>query len=149
MNITRLEPWSLLNLMHRDLDRIAGHRFDTDGVEGVSNSVADWVPAVDIVEHKDRFLLRADLPGVSPDDIDVNMEKGVLSVSGERTQESHDEIEGMKRFERASGKFYRRFNLPETADAEGISARSANGILEISIPKTPQVQSRRITVEAA
>ena len=82
MNITRLEPWSLLNLMHRDLDRFAGRRFDTDDVEGLSNSVADWVPAVDIVEHKDRFVLRADLPGVSPDDIDVSMEKGVLSVSG-------------------------------------------------------------------
>ena len=68
--------------------------------------------------------------------------------TGRRT-EKHEEAEGVKRFERVSGKFYRRFTLPETADAEGIAARSANGILEVTIPKQPEVQPRRITVEAA
>ena len=145
MNVTRFEPWSLLNLMHRDLDRIAVQH----GSDDIGNSVADWVPAVDIVELKERFVLKADLPGVSPDDIDVNMEDGVLSLSGERTHESNSEIDGLKRVERASGKFYRRFSLPDTANAEEISARSANGILEISIPKAPQIQARRIAVEAA
>ena len=145
MNVTRFEPWSLLNLMHRDLEGIAGQHSSDD----IGNSVADWVPAVDIFEEKERFVLKADLPGVSPDDIDVNMEDGVLSLSGERTHESRSETDGLKRVERASGKFYRRFSLPDTANAEEISARSANGILEISIPKTPQVQARRITVEAA
>ena len=145
MNVTRFEPWSLLNLMHRDLDRIAGQH----GSDDIGNPVADWVPAVDIFEEKERFVLKADLPGVSPDNIDVNMEDGVLSLSGERTHESSSETDGLKRVERASGKFYRRFSLPDTANAEEISARSANGILEISIPKTPQVQARRITVEAA
>ena len=145
MNVTRFEPWSLLNLMHRDLDRIAGQHDSDD----IGNPVADWVPAVDIFEEKERFVLKADLPGVSPDNIDVNMEDGVLSLSGERTHESGSETDGLKRVERASGKFYRRFSLPDTANAEEISARSANGILEISIPKTPQVQARRITVEAA
>ncbi len=145
MNITRFEPWSLFNLVHRDLDRIAGRH----GSDDIGNSVADWVPAVDIFEENERFVLKADLPGVRPDDIDVNMEDGVLSLSGERTHESSSETDGLKRVERASGKFYRRFSLPDTANAEEISARSANGILEISIPKTPQVQARRITVEAA
>ena len=146
MNITRFEPWTLLNLMHRDLEGFAGRQY---GLDDNGSTVADWVPLVDVIEQKDRFVLRADLPGVSPDDIDVSMEKGVLSLSGERTLQDSDEIEGMKRVERVSGKFYRRFNLPETTDAEGISARSANGILEISIPKAPQVQARRISVEAA
>ena len=145
MNVTRFEPWSLLNLMHRDLDRAAG-RYSADEL---GNSVADWVPAVDIVEEKDRFILKADLPGVNSDDIDVSMEDGVLSLSGERKPESNSDIDGFKRVERASGKFFRRFSLPDTANAEKISARSANGILEISIPKAPQIQSRRITVEAA
>ena len=145
MNVTRFEPWSLLNRMHRDLEGIAGQH----GSDDIGNSVADWVPAVDIFEEKERFVLKADLPGVSPDDIDVNMEDGVLSLSGERVHQSSSETDGLKRVERASGKFYRRFSLPDTANAEEISARSANGILEISIPKTPQVQARRITVEAA
>ena len=77
------------------------------------------------------------------------MEDGVLSVSGERLAESRDEIDGLRRFERASGRFYRRFTLPETADATGIAAKSTNGILEVTIPKLPQVQPRRINVEAA
>ena len=143
MNVTRFEPWSMLNLMHRDLDRAAGRHYTDE----LGNSVADWVPAVDIVEEKDRFILKADLPGVTSDDIDVSMEDGVLSLSGERKPESNSD--GFKRVERASGKFFRRFSLPDTANAEKISARSANGILEISIPKAPQIQARRIAVEAA
>ncbi len=149
MNITRFEPWTIMNLLNRDLDRIVSRQYGIPGANDVSDTAADWVPAVDIHEEKDRFVLRADLPGVSPDDIDVNMENGVLSLAGERNEPSSDEIDGLKRFERVSGKFYRRFNLPETADAEGISARSANGILEISIPKAARVQARRIAVEAA
>jgi HSP20 family protein len=149
MNLTRLEPWSLINLLHQDLDQIAGRRYGVAGNDSNGSSVADWVPAVDIVEEKDRYVLRADVPGVRPEDIDVNMENGVLSVSGERHQESTEEAQGMRRVERVSGKFYRRFNLPDTADAEEISARSANGILEVVIPKQPEVQARRITVESA
>ena len=149
MNISRFEPWSLINLLHQDLDQIAGRRYGLAQNSGNGSSVADWVPAVDIVEQNDRYVLRADVPGVKPEDINVNMEKGVLSLSGERHRESTDEAEGTRRVERVSGKFYRRFNIPETADAEEISARSANGILEVVIPKQPAIQARRITVEAA
>lgn len=146
MNLTRFEPWSLVDLMHRDLDRLATRRY---GNNNDDSSVADWVPAVDIVEEKDRFVLRADVPGVNPQDIDVSMDAGVLSVAGERHAETVSEEDGVRRVERASGRFYRRFTLPETADAEGITARSQNGILEVAIPKHPEVQARRITVEAA
>ena len=149
MSITRYEPWTLINLLHRDLDHLAGRRFGYASPDDTDNTVADWVPAVDVVEEQERFVLRADLPGVNPDDIDVNMENGVLSLSGDRSIENREETVGLKRYERVSGRFYRRFNLPETADAEAISARSANGILEISIPKQPQIQARRITVKAA
>ena len=81
--------------------------------------------------------------------VDTTFEDGVLTISGERKTEKHEDAEGVRRFERVSGRFYRRFTLPETADAESIAARSANGILEVSIPKLPEVQPRRITVEAA
>jgi HSP20 family protein len=149
MNISRFEPWSLINLLHQDLDQIAGRRYGLAENSGNGSSVADWVPAVDIVEQSDRYVLRADVPGVKPEDINVNMEKGVLSLSGERHRESTDETEDTRRVERVSGKFYRRFNLPETADSEEISATSANGILEVVIPKQPAIQARRITVKAA
>jgi HSP20 family protein len=149
MNVTRFEPWSLINLLHQDLDQIAGRRYGQAGADDNGSSVADWVPAVDIVEEKDRYVLRADVPGVKPEDIDVNMENGILSVSGERHSESAEDVQGMRRVERVSGRFYRRFNLPDTADAEEISAKSADGILEVYIPKQPAMQARRITVKPA
>lgn len=146
MNIRRYEPWSIFDLMQRDLVPFTGRR---TALADENNTVADWVPAVDIVEEKDRFVLKADVPGVDPAEIEVSMDSGVLSVSGERHSETSDESEGLKRVERISGKFYRRFSLPETADAEGIAAKSSNGILEVTIPKQPEIQARRITVEAA
>jgi len=149
MNMTRFEPWSVFDVLQRDLDRMAGRRINATGAEDAGHSVADWVPAVDIIEEPGRFVLRADVPGVRPEDIDVSMENGVLSVSGQRYEESTEEAQGVKRLERLTGKFYRRFSLPETAFAEEITAKSANGILEVIIPKMPEVKTRRITVEAA
>ncbi len=142
MNIVRFEPWSMIDLINRDLGRRPAR-------DGAQTAVADWVPAVDIVEEKDHFLLQADLPGVNSADIEVSMDDGVLSVAGERHSENRGEIEGVRRIERVSGRFDRRFSLPETADAEHITAKSSNGILAVTIPKLPAVQARRITVEAA
>jgi len=149
MNITRFEPWNLFDAMQRDFDRLAARRLSYPGRDANGESVADWVPAVDIVEEKDRFVLRADVPGVKPENIDVNMENGVLTVAGERNEETREEHEGMRRVERINGRFFRRFSLPDTANAEQISAKSKDGILEVVIPKQPAVQARRITVESA
>lgn len=146
MSLTRYEPWTLMNLLHRDLDRLVGRQLGDAGEE--SNAVADWAPPVDIVEEKDRFVLRADVPGVAPDDIEISMENGVLSIAGSRQQEKTEEGEGLRRFERVSGRFYRRFTLPDTADADNVAAKCRNGILEVTIPKQTQVLPRRITVEA-
>lgn len=146
MNLTRFEPWSLVDMLHRDLDRIAQSRF---GAGDDENPVASWTPAVDIVEEKDRFVLRADVPGVNPEDIDISMDAGVLTLSGERKSENVTEEQGFRRVERVSGRFFRRFNLPDSADADGVKAKSSNGILEVTIPKLPEVQARRITVEAS
>ena len=146
MNLARFEPWTFVDLLHRDLDRLVGAR---NVISDDQNPVADWVPAVDIIEEKDRFVLRADVPGVNPEDIDVSMDNGVLSISGERLAIAANDDTGVQRIERATGRFLRRFTLPETANPEGIAAKSANGILEVSIPKVPEIQARRITVEAA
>ena len=146
MHLTRFEPWSIVDLLHRDLDRIARSRFNGSDDE---SAVTNWVPAVDIIEEENRFVLHADVPGVDPKDIEVSMDAGVLSVSGERQSENVTSESGFRRVERAHGRFFRRFNLPDTADGEGITARSSNGILEVSIPKRPELQARRITVEAA
>jgi HSP20 family protein len=145
MNIARFEPWTFVDLLRRDLDRLADPRRASGSDH---ESVADWVPAVDILESKDGFLLRADVPGVDPEDINVSMDNGILNVSGERRAEPPADDVTAQRVERATGKFFRHFTLPETADAEGITAKCSNGILAVSIPKMPEVQARRITVEA-
>jgi len=138
MKIARFEPWPYVDVLNRDQLRVPRR-------EGVT----DWVPAVDIIEEKGRFLLRADVPGVAAADIEVSMDAGVLTVSGVRQAEEKGEDDGIQRAERSSGRFQRRFTLPETVDTDRIAAKSNNGILEVSIPKLPEVQARRITVEAA
>ena len=144
MNVSRLEPWSLMNVLHGDHDHFARRNFDPQ-----PGSAADWTPAIDIIEEQDRFVLRADLPGVNPEDIEINMEKNVLSVTGERHQEGKSEAERARRIERRSGRFSRRFTLPDTANAEAISATCANGILDVVIPKQAELQPRKISVKAA
>ena len=139
MAITRYEPWSILNQLHRELDR-AGN-FSNGSV-----ATAEWAPAVDIKELDDNFVLHADIPGVKPEEINVTMEDGVLTVKGEKKTEAETEKEGYKRVERTYGSFYRRFSLPDTADAEAISAKSKDGVLEITIPKREAVKPKKINV---
>ena len=144
MVIRRQDPWTLLNQLGGELSRLYEGQLDTDAS---SPATSDWVPAVDIREDRDRFVIEADLPGVSPDQIDVQMENGMLTIRGSRQSTTREAGEGYKRVERATGNFYRRFSLPDTADAERISARTVNGVLEVSIPKQEKVQPRRIQVE--
>jgi len=151
MNLNRFEPWGLMRATERNAAPIRLHRLlhsapQSDGHR--PGTEADWVPAVDIVENEERFVVRADLPGVNASDIEIKAESGTLTLCGERAgDESHDS-DGMRRNERVSGKFLRRFSLPDTADADTIAASSKNGTLEIVIPKH-KPEARHITVEAA
>lgn len=109
---------------------------------------SEWVPRVDIKEEADRFLILADLPGIDPEDVEVLMDKGILSIKGERKNEVVEQSERFSRIERRYGSFHRRFALPDTADAEGITAHGRNGVLEIAIPKRAEASPRRIQVGA-
>jgi HSP20 family protein len=140
MAITRYEPWSLLNRLQRELEQ--------GSAEG-STATAEWAPAVDIKEEADKFVLHADIPGVKPEEIDISMEAGILTIKGEKNTEATTEKENYKRVERTYGSFYRRFSLPDTANAEAISAASKNGVLVITIPKREAVQPKKISVSSA
>ncbi|TFH07888.1 MAG: Hsp20/alpha crystallin family protein [Nitrosomonadales bacterium] len=141
MAITRYEPWNWLNQLQSELERAP-----IWGSSEGSVATAAWAPAVDIKEEKDRFVLHADLPGVQPEETDVSMEDGVLTIKGEKKSEAVTEREGYKRVERTYGSFHRRFSLPDTANADEIVAKSKNGVLEIIIPKRQAVQPKKITV---
>ena len=146
MSTIRYEPWILMNRLHRDLDRLFHPATAADETQ---QSVVDWVPPVDIREEDQQFVIHADLPGVDAKDIDVTLEKGVLTIRGRRELSARDEKNGYRRTERVSGEFFRRFTLPDTTDAQAVKARFTNGVLEVAIPKQAQVLPRRINVEAA
>ena len=139
MNIAIREPWGLLNRLNRDLE----------GYLGNSSTEVAYIPAVDVFEEKDRFVVKADLPGVNPEEIEVTAEKGVLSLRGERKTEKRENTEGYERLERVTGSFTRRFALPENVQADAIKATYTNGVLEVSIPKQPVVAAKRIAVQKA
>ncbi|RRN57290.1 Hsp20/alpha crystallin family protein [Pseudoxanthomonas sp. SGNA-20] len=107
---------------------------------------SQWAPRVDIKEEHDRFVIFADIPGVDPKDIEVQMDRGMLTLKGERASEQEDGNERYTRRERAWGSFYRRFALPDSADPDGITATGRNGVLRIDIPKRPETTPRRIEV---
>jgi HSP20 family protein len=110
------------------------------------NTDAQWAPRVDIKEDDKRFVILADIPGIDPAGIEVSMDKSVLTIKGERKQETLEEGHRYTRLERAHGAFLRRFALPDSADAEGITARGHNGVLEVSIPKRAESAPRRIEI---
>ncbi len=141
MTIVRYEPWTFVSRLQRQLDRALG--------EVVNGATVSWIPHVDVREEAERFVVAADLPGVEAKDIEVTAEQGVLTIKGERRSEKKSSKDGYASVERASGTFLRRFTLPESVDAEAIKATHVNGVLEISIPKRPTEQPRRISVQAA
>ena len=146
MNVIRYNPWGFVDRFSRDADRFFAHQLlpaTTD--ETVTHN--DWVPAIDVKEEENRYLIRADLPGVEAEDLDITMDNGVLTLQGKRDTRTEAETAGLRRVERVSGRFSRRFNLPETADSTGISADYRQGVLEISIPKQPEAQPQRIQIK--
>src|SRR5215469_2352237 len=147
MNVIRYQPWGTFDLMDRLLDA-PGFRFAAavDAADGPSSA---WTPYVDVKEEAERFVIHADVTDVDPQDIEVSMEDGVLTLSGERKNEAREEGESWTRVERRSGKFLRRFTLPETADAEHVSAKGEHGVLEIVIPKLVKAQPRKIDVKVS
>ncbi len=143
MALVRYEPWSMMEQLRKEMDRMYDQRGATENGSAVTS---DWSPSVDVKEEAKRFVIKADIPGVDPKDIDVHMENGMLTIKGERKAEHEENREGYKRIERSYGSFYRRFTMPDTADAEKINATSKNGVLEITIPKQEKTQPRKISV---
>ncbi len=137
-------PWNLLNSLQRELYNPERRHLNDDDA---SVATANWAPSVDISENEKAFTLLADIPGVDPKDIEISMEKGVLTIKGERQSENVEESENYRRVERQSGQFYRRFTLPDTADADKIEAKSEHGVLTVTIPKQEVAVSRRIKVK--
>ena len=149
MTLVRYSPFGAGQHFNEELKHVFD-RFFGDGDAGDQSNVvtSQWAPRVDIKEEPSRFVIQADIPGVDPAQIEIHMEKGVLTIKGERKQENASETDKYTRLERTHGLFYRRFSLPDSANPEQISATGKHGVLEIVIPKRPETTARKIEIKA-
>ena len=135
---------SFAQALQRDLDTGIWNTFPR-----FANRTEDsWVPSMDIHEESDKFVISADVPGLSSDDIEIFVEQDRVTIKGERKLERRVEDKDFGRFERLEGSFQRSFKLPDNADLDQVSASNRDGVLEIVIKKQETVASRRIKVES-
>lgn len=147
MSMTRYTPWNTQTGLQDEIKQVFDRFFGENDGDHSNVVTSQWVPRVDIREENDRFVILADIPGVDPQEIEIHMDKGILTLRGERRIESREDGQRYSRVERAHGVFYRRFALPDSANADGISATGRHGVLEIAIPKKPETTPRRIQVQ--
>ncbi len=145
MAMARWDPFRELASIQSELDRLFGRTY---GSEGEDVPDIRWVPPVDVYESPERFVITMELPGVSPDEVDISIENSVLTVRGERSFYQQMAERDFHRIERRFGSFGRTVSLPSTADAERIEASFDAGVLQIEVPKREEAKPRKITVKA-
>ena len=145
MALIRWEPARELNSLQGEMNRLFNTFFDTPLPNGGATQ-RRWLPPMDLVETEDDFVLRADLPGLTESDVNIELEDNVLTVSGERKAEHEERKEGYYRVERASGSFARSLTLPEGVDPEGVKASFDKGVLEVRIPKPEAKKPRKVAI---
>ena len=145
MALVRWQPTREVDSLQSEVNRV----FDAFFGNGAgASSARRWVPATDLVETDDHLVLKADLPGLSRDDVEIEIEDRVLTVSGERKAEHEEKSEGFHRVERAFGRFSRSLTLPDGIEPESVEAEFADGVLEIRIPKPEQRKPHRVAIGA-
>jgi HSP20 family protein len=146
MALVRWEPLREISSIQNEVNRLFNSFFDTP-VSGSQGQVRRWFPAMDLSEVDDHYVLRADLPGLSEDNVKIELEDNVLTISGERKSEHEERREGYHRVERASGSFARSLTLPEGVDPEAIEASFERGVLEVRIPKPAERKPHRVSIQ--
>jgi HSP20 family protein len=143
MALVRWDPIRELDSLQGDMNRLFDRFFEGRGANGMSRR---WIPAMDLVETDDHLVLRGDLPGMTEDDVDIEIKDNVLTVSGERKAESEEKGEGYHRVERAFGTFSRSLTLPQGVDADRVDATFDKGVLEVRIPKPAEAKPTRVQI---
>ena len=147
MALIRWEPVRELNTIQTEMNRLFNTFFDTTTpASGANVPQRRWIPAMDLVETESDFVLRADLPGLSEGDVNIELDDNVLTVSGERKSEHESRKEGYYRVERAWGSFSRSLTLPEGVDPAAVQASFDRGVLEVRIPKPEQRKPRKVSI---
>ena len=147
MALIRWEPAAELNTIQNEMNRLFNTFFDSQGGHSSGSPNRSWIPAMDLVETADHYILRADLPGLSDEDVNVQLEDNVLTVSGERQAQRNAQDAGYLRLERAVGSFSRSLTLPDGIDPDSVQAAFARGVLEVTIPKPEQKKPRQVRIK--
>jgi HSP20 family protein len=142
--LVRWDPSREVESLHSEVNRLFDSFFGGRSGNGVGSR--RWVPAMDLAEEGDELVLRADLPGLTEDDVEIEVKDRVLTVSGERRAEEKKEGEGFYRVERAFGSFSRSLSLPDGIDADKVRAEFDNGVLEVRIPKPEERKAHRVQI---
>jgi HSP20 family protein len=145
VTIVRWEPFRELSSLQTEMNRLFNAAFDAPAGNGGARR---WTPAMDLVETDEHFVLRADLPGLTESDVNIELEDNVLTISGERKAEHETKNEGYYRVERAFGSFSRSLTLPKGVDPEAVNASFDRGVLEVRVPKPEERKPRRIEIGA-
>ncbi len=147
MALIRWEPVRELNTLQSEVNRLFNTFFDAPAPTNAGAAAARrWVPAMDLIETPDAFVLHADLPGLSEDDVNIELDDNVLTISGERKADHETRKEGYYRVERSWGHFARSLTLPEGVDPESVQASFDRGVLEVRIPKPEQRKPRKVSI---
>jgi HSP20 family protein len=147
MALVRWEPVRELTSFQNDMNRLFDTFFDTPTAGNGTTPPRRWIPAMDLVETDEHFVLKADLPGLAESDVNLEVEGNVLTISGERKAEHEDKGEGYVRVERSYGAFRRSLTLPEGVDPEAVTASFDQGVLEVRIPKPEERKPRRVAIQ--
>jgi HSP20 family protein len=143
MALVRWDPIRELDTFPTDLNRFFDRFF---GAHAGNAGERRWIPAMDLTETDDSVVLRADLPGMSEDDVEIEVKDRVLTISGERKSEHEEKREGFHRVERSFGRFSRALNLPDGVDPEQVKANFENGVLEVRVPKPEETKATRVQI---
>lgn len=140
-----MRPFSLVPIfgdLEKEFNRMLSPGFESSVIE-----TSDWQPKVDVVEEAKQFVVKVDIPGVDPKNIDINFDHNTLTIKGEKESEHKESKDNFIRYERSKGSFYRRIMLPDVADGDKITAKAKNGVLFIAIPKSDKGVTRKIEVQ--
>ncbi|MBW2067221.1 MAG: Hsp20/alpha crystallin family protein [Deltaproteobacteria bacterium] len=146
MDLVKWNPWREMDTFRDRINRFFEEPFLPSVWFGEEPFFGEWKPAVDIYDDDDKMVIKAELPGVDKKDIEVDLKDRVLTIKGERSQESETKEENYYRRERAYGKFQRSFTLPGDYDPDKVKAEYKDGVLHVEIPKLEEVKPKKITV---
>lgn len=141
-----LTPFKEFDRMRREMDRLWESFFE-GGLRGRTEEIGEWVPSLDLVETKNDLVVKAEVPGMEPNDIDISLSDGVLTIKGEKKQEKEEKEADYHLIERCYGAFTRSLRLPKEVQSDKISASYKDGILKVILPKSEEAKKKEIRIK--